>query len=272
MEASRSDCITVLGLSISEKKRSRNVAQRRRGRTAAPCVRGPGSPTSCSALATAAGRGPRAPRRGPARAGLQFRRRPPGRTVVQRVSAARGGGGAGTGEVRRPPGAGRGRRATLPFPPAPRPLLGPGTRSRLFASFRTSASTRHPQPESPDEMGSGRQTPGPGVWRRDPPHTHTGVAQPTGVPSAPRLPPSLLLEGRWAWGGGLPGPLRAGPCGPEGVRRRFDAHVGRRAPWTVWRRPEQPPARGPVRAPPPLPGQVLRVGAQDPERPRTPGS
>lgn len=133
------------------------------------------------------------------------------------MSTARGGGGAATGQVRRPPGARRGRRATLPFPPAPRPLLGPGTRSRLFTSSHTRASTPDPNRGAQMRWGPGGKPPWPRGVEEGPPHTHWGGSAWTGMPSAPSLPPSLLLEGRRAWGWGSQ-VLSGGAMRPKGCQ------------------------------------------------------
>lgn len=92
---------------------------------------------------------------------LQCRLRPRGCAVVQRVSPLSGGGGAGTGAVRRPQGAERGRRtASLPPPSSgrtpPTRVAGQGP-SLWHGPARVSGFP--PPKQRPEEMESQEATP-----------------------------------------------------------------------------------------------------------------
>lgn len=87
----------------------------------------------------------------------------------------------------------------------------------LSLASHTRASTPDPNRGAQMRWGPGGKPPWPRGVEEGPPHTHWGGSAWTGMPSAPSLPPSLLLEGRRAWGWGSQ-VLSGGAMRPKGCQ------------------------------------------------------
>lgn len=207
MEASRSDSITVLGLSISEKKRSRNVKQRPHSRPVREGTRVPDELLSTGDRGQEGAQSPAARgRRGPGAV--------PPAAAWAHCCAASEHGAWGRRRRDRPGPQTSGRQAGAAGDPSlssgPAPPTRSGDKVPIVHVLPHEGQHPRPQPGSPDEMGSRRQTPlAQGCGGGTPSHTLGWLsldwhAQCTQLATQP--PPG----GEAGVGMGLPGPLWRG--------------------------------------------------------------